>query len=323
MKRKLKVVLAISLVLTMAMSQMAFAKSDNSGGRGQDNGSANGQMNGQMNGVASVKEKAAGYQKNLSNFTEIDPNRIRVNNRYMNFDTAPMIKDGRTLVPVRAVIESLGGLVFWDEEDFVASIISPDGDVMIKFYLDEDQYGGLVEVYYSEGGVTDPYDDDLWDGPYAVDLDVLPGLHNNRTYVPLRFIAEIFGLGVHYDPWTGDINILDGPMILKDTDNLGFEYDLDDVDDDGGIRIFIDENDVPFIGLYGIVNANYKSVEYTTESAVDFKLDNKLPTYATEATLVLTLDEDNFDDEGVYKFVLKFAGDLQDIFRKLVITIED
>ena len=40
-----------------------------------------------------------------------------------------------------------------------------------------------------------------------VTIDAPPGLINNRTFVPLRFIAEELGLEVGYNPDTGMIDI--------------------------------------------------------------------------------------------------------------------
>ncbi|MCL1863461.1 MAG: copper amine oxidase N-terminal domain-containing protein [Defluviitaleaceae bacterium] len=46
--------------------------------------------------------------------TVIDDNVIDVNGNKIMMDVAPLIKDGRTLVPVRFVSEALGSEVVWD-----------------------------------------------------------------------------------------------------------------------------------------------------------------------------------------------------------------
>ncbi len=313
MNRRFKVFIAVALVMVMAMSQMALAKTNNGIGWGQQTEQAKADRE-------HGRDSAPGYHKILERFTVIDGNRIKVNKRNVNFDAPPMIIDGRTLIPVRAIVEILDGLVFWDADEFMASIISPDGDVMIEFYLDEDNYGGQVWVYrYEDGGLEDPADE-LWVFDGKVDLDVLPGIHQNRTYVPLRFIAEIFSLGVHYDPWTGAIDILDGPRILADPDNRKFEFDVDDSDVDP-LVVYIDENESGFEGIHGLdYSPEFGEEDYTTRAALDLELKD-IPDYATGATLVLYLDESVLDDKGLYNFVLRFTGGLQDIFRKLTIRI--
>ncbi len=307
MNRKFKVIIAVALVMIMSMSQMALAKSNNGIGWGQNKELKASWGHG--------RESAPGYRKKLEKFTLIDGKRIKVNDKNLDFnDAPPMIKNGRTLIPVRAITEALDGLVFWDGVDFIATIISPEGDVMIRFYLSEDNYGGHVLVYKSEGGLTELADDGwVFDG--EVDLDVLPGIHENRTYVPLRFIGELFGLGVHYDPWTGAIDIIDGPTIIPDPDNLDFDFDIGI--SEKSYEIFINEKGSEFEKVLELS----PDTDYTTESAIDFGFDN-LPDYATGATLVLKLKDDAFDDYGEFDFILEFAGDIQAIFRELTVNIK-
>ena len=38
--------------------------------------------------------------------------------------------------------------------------------------------------------------------PVEVEFDVKPQIVSNRTVVPVRFVAEIFGMNVDYDPST-------------------------------------------------------------------------------------------------------------------------
>ncbi|MDF2546648.1 MAG: copper amine oxidase N-terminal protein [Anaerosolibacter sp.] len=100
------------------------------------------------------------------------------------FDVPPVIKQGRTLIPVRAITEGLGAEVQWDGENQTVTV-TKDG----------------VEIIF-----------DLKTGAVTVDgeaktIDVPAGLINNRTMVPLRFIAEALNLKVGYDSETGVIDI--------------------------------------------------------------------------------------------------------------------
>lgn len=42
------------------------------------------------------------------------PISVTVNSRFLTMDTQPVIRDGRTLVPLRAIFEALGAVVEWD-----------------------------------------------------------------------------------------------------------------------------------------------------------------------------------------------------------------
>ena len=102
------------------------------------------------------------------------------------FDTPPVIKDGRTLIPVRALTEGFGAKVEWDGESRQA-IIEKD-DKRITIILDTNK--AIV-------------DDE------EIELDVQSQITNSRTYVPLRFILETFGLEIEWEEETDTIIIND------------------------------------------------------------------------------------------------------------------
>ncbi|MCT4595714.1 MAG: copper amine oxidase N-terminal domain-containing protein [Anaeromicrobium sp.] len=103
---------------------------------------------------------------------------------YFKFDTPPVIKEGRTLIPVRAITEGLGANVTWNGEE--RKVIVSKGDSEIIFQLKD----GKVFVNGEEKTI-----------------DVPAQIMNNRTIVPLRFIAEELGLKVDYDGETDTIEI--------------------------------------------------------------------------------------------------------------------
>lgn len=101
---------------------------------------------------------------------------ILVKNRDVKFDTPPVIKQGRTLIPVRAIAESTGATVDWDGETQTVTIVK--GEKEIVFNLSENKV-------YIDGADTA--------------IDVSAEVMNNRTMVPIRFVAEYFGLDVEWD----------------------------------------------------------------------------------------------------------------------------
>ncbi len=88
----------------------------------------------------------------------------------------PVIENGRTLAPVRAITEALGAEVIWNSETGKISITK--GDVSIVLTIDS-------EIAIVNGK--------------EVTLDVSPKIVNNRTLVPMRFISEALNLGVNWD----------------------------------------------------------------------------------------------------------------------------
>ncbi len=101
---------------------------------------------------------------------------VMLNHNYIQFDTSPIIEDGRVLVPLRAIFESLGASVEWDEA--AQKIISKKGDIQIILTIGRNKA--------VKNGVE-------------VILDVPPKVVENRTLVPLRFISEAFGAEVKWD----------------------------------------------------------------------------------------------------------------------------
>lgn len=103
---------------------------------------------------------------------------IDVFGRHFDNDSAPVIVNSRTMLPVRPVAEALGGRLEWDGEQRKAVIISPNGD-KIDIFADSDRA-------YINGRETK--------------LDCAAFVSNGRTYLPLRFAAEAMGASVEWEP---------------------------------------------------------------------------------------------------------------------------
>lgn len=92
--------------------------------------------------------------------------------------TAPVIVNDRTLLPVRSLIESMGGTVNWN-----------DASREVTLTLGHDEIRLIIDntiAYFNNEAST---------------LDTAPAIINNRTMLPIRFIAEKFGFTVD---WNGD-----------------------------------------------------------------------------------------------------------------------
>ncbi len=107
--------------------------------------------------------------------TEIDAGR----------QTEPLIINGRTLVPIRAIIEAFGGSVGWEPETRTAVLSLKENT--IRLTIDS------TTAYLNNRAST---------------LDVAPSIINDRTMLPLRFVAEGFHLGVAWDAGSQKVTVI-------------------------------------------------------------------------------------------------------------------
>lgn len=98
--------------------------------------------------------------------------------------TAPVIIDNRTLLPVRAIVEEIGGGVAWDEE--TRTVLLGYKDDIIILEVDNNT------AYLNES---------------KRELDVAPTVINDRTMLPIRFIANGFGFDVDWNDDTQTVTI--------------------------------------------------------------------------------------------------------------------
>lgn len=99
-------------------------------------------------------------------------------------DVPPVIVDGRTLVPVRALFESLGATVGWEESTQTAT--ATKGNTVISMQI------GNTTAYVN--GV-------------AKTLDVPAQTIEGRTMVPARFVAESLNATVNWDSASDTVKI--------------------------------------------------------------------------------------------------------------------
>ena len=93
----------------------------------------------------------------------------------LSFDVPPQIVNGRTMVPMRVIFESLGYTVDWDNDTRTAIAVSTERTIRIT----ENSYTMYVN-----------------DKEKA--LDVPACIIDGRTMVPLRFISEALGRNVEW-----------------------------------------------------------------------------------------------------------------------------
>lgn len=106
-------------------------------------------------------------------------------------DVQPIIRNDRTMLPARFVAENLGAEVSWDAEARVVTV--KNDEVEIKITIDS----AIATVNGEE-----------------VTLDSPAFIENDRTYTPVRFIAESLGSSVDWDAETQTV-IMSKPGKLK------------------------------------------------------------------------------------------------------------
>lgn len=107
--------------------------------------------------------------------------RLWMKGNFVKSDVAPYIQQDRTMVPLRVISENLGKKVLWDSANRSVQISDDYGSVL---YLTIDK----KEINDFGGGKGK-----------RIILDVAPSIKDDRTFVPLRAIAEAFGEKVDWD----------------------------------------------------------------------------------------------------------------------------
>lgn len=105
-----------------------------------------------------------------------EPVKVMVENNYLELSIDPLIEDGRTLVPLRAIFEAMGLSVRWQESTKTITASHDDQIIILQ----------LNNKIASVNGKK-------------VELDVAARAINGNTLVPVRFIAESLGAEVGWD----------------------------------------------------------------------------------------------------------------------------
>ncbi|HBY21356.1 MAG: hypothetical protein A2Y24_03935 [Clostridiales bacterium GWE2_32_10] len=104
----------------------------------------------------------------------------------IKFDTPPIIKEGRTLIPIRALATAYGFEVSWNEETNEVTLMKDGNKIQLRINSREAYVNGE-----------------------KIELDVPAETYNSRTVIPLKFVAEKMGLNVDWDEETQTIDISD------------------------------------------------------------------------------------------------------------------
>jgi hypothetical protein len=107
-----------------------------------------------------------------------------VNGMTVALDTAPVIKESRTMLPIRAIAEAINASVAWDP--VARKVTITRGSTRIELWI-----GKSIAKLNGKSISID-----------AANSNVVPYITNGRTLLPVRFIAEMLGLDVQWNALT-------------------------------------------------------------------------------------------------------------------------
>ncbi len=210
---------------------------------------------------------------------------IIVDNVEIACDQPPVIIEGRTLVPLRAIFEALGAEVNWNND--TRSVTATKEDTTIFLTIGS-------SVLYKNGEAT-----------Y---MDVPGQIINARTMVPVRAISESFGADVYWDNATRTVHVYTEPEDSSEPDNPN----IDDPDENPP-----EEEQTPEVddqaAAYDSAMELYKN-GYSYQAYYAFKTlgDYKNSAYMMERAKLLNRISYNFDDY-TSKWFLQNINSFEDV----------
>ncbi len=209
---------------------------------------------------------------------------VIVNGEALDFgsDQGPVIQDGRTLVPFRAVFEKMGAEVKWFED--------------IK--LCEATYGQIT------AGITIGSSKVVLGDAASVDGDVPAQIINGRTMVPLRVIAESIGAQVGWDAETKTVNI-QTPAVSEAPASVEYEMGYA-----GGTNMdtgFSIDYEYPIVKSdYTMANKLNENIYNDISKAVDDTLNN----YTGDKKLATITCNIRYNESGLFSLQYLIDGEL-------------
>lgn len=170
---------------------------------------------------------------------------LKLNNKTIATDVPPVIHNNRTLVPLRAIMENLAADVTWNGEKQQVLVKTTDKEITLNIN------SALALVNGKQKALPD---------------NVPAKLINNRTMVPIRFLAEEIGLDVNWDEKTRTVS-------LNDKVNVG-----EPIEEETEANILrgavVDKKPLPEIRISLNSKAEYKETKLVTPDRLVLDLQN-------------------------------------------------
>jgi hypothetical protein len=187
--------------------------------------------------------------------TESPKVKISMDGVIINYDNVPITVNGRTLLPLKEFLISIGipddnEHIIWNGLEKSVTINKDSTEV----YLEIGNYNAIINNS-------------------VVVLDAAPCIYKNRTYIPVRFVSQCFNKNVSWDSETSTVNITSNIVNQKDTSNMVAIPDS-----------WIEKEDMPFqleTGSYTMDNEgrggfNLKWTEYSNIKGKSVTVGDKI-----------------------------------------------
>lgn len=129
---------------------------------------------------------------------------VYVDGQKLAFDQPPVVQEGRTLVPMRAIFEALGAEMEWDGAE--KKVTAFWGTNSLELWI------GNREIQMGDGS--------------TLSLDVPAQVMNGRTLVPLRAVSQCMGAEVNWNGATKTVQI-NRPAGMTNYQNDMYLYTFD------------------------------------------------------------------------------------------------
>lgn len=134
---------------------------------------------------------------------------VKYNGEAITFpDAQPFVDtNSRTLIPVRFVAQTMGAVVSWDQEAQTAIIEQDEIRILVPI--------GSDTISVTRNGDTD-----------TVKMDTAAIVREERTYIPIRYVAEALGAWVSYSDLFTTVQIYKDVLTPEEITRLHSYYDM-------------------------------------------------------------------------------------------------
>ena len=234
---------------------------------------------------------------------EEKPISLILNGKPLDFDTPPKVIEGRTLVPVRKILEALDTKVEWVDSE--QKVIANNDNLKLNLWIDKKEM--------------------LVNGDKVL-LDVPPMVINSRTYIPVRAVSEVLNSEVYWDGKTKSVLILNQEnekkakelsKVLSNTDfSPGFLFETNLTIDntsrvfDGDFMVqlenFSETEDYTFENSHISIDMGYSGFNTETNSKEGKRLEGLISTKSTDDMITFALDLLFTDNGKELPYVLSY-----------------